>query len=403
MMDSIYKNKSEEKILEEFLLNNPELDKLENKLGIFNIFETLDIVNTEIRHSNVLAWLFDPNSNHGLSESFLKQFLKYFISENKEYINADINLFDFEIFDYSDVEIRREWNNIDLLIILNEPSKKVCIAIENKIGTTEHGDQLERYRKIVGDEFKKFENIFIFLSPNNVLPSDKNWVCITYTTIAKLIEDLLCSKKDSVSSNVYNFINQYNIVLRRYIVGNSEIEQICRSIYKKHQKALDLIFQYKPDIILEISEYIQNLLKEDKRIIYISGSKTYINFTTDVIKNLTDKIGSKSPKSNNILYYELRNYADRLSLFFMIGPGEREYRQKLFDFCKAKKELFKNTGKNLYQKYNSVYQKGILITRENEEAPIDELSIKIDKKWEEFCSGDLIKIDEFIEKIDLNE
>ena len=63
----------EEKILEDFILKNPELDRLENLLGIFNVFEILDIVNAEIRHSNVLAWLFNPNSNHGLSESFLKQ------------------------------------------------------------------------------------------------------------------------------------------------------------------------------------------------------------------------------------------------------------------------------------------------------------------------------------------
>ena len=404
MVENIKKDiRDEEKILEEFILKNPELDKLENLLGIFNIFETLDIVNAEIRHSNVLAWLFDPNSNHGLSESFLKQFLKFFISENKEYIKADINLFDFEIFDYSDVEIRREWNNIDLLIILNEPSKKVCITIENKISSIEHSDQLQRYRKIINDEFKNFEKIFIFLSPNNVIPSDENWVCLTYTTVAKLIEDLLDSKKESLSNNVYNFINQYNIVLRRYLVGNSEIEQICRSIYKKHQKALDLIFQYKPDIILEISEYVQNLLKKDKRIIYMSGSKTYIDFTTDVIKKFTDKIIKNSPESNNILYFEFRNYEDRLALYFCIGPGKQEYRQKLFEFCKSKKELFTTTGNTLYQKYNSVYQKRMLSINDNEETSIDELSVKINKKWDEFCNGDLIKINEFIEKIDLTE
>ena len=59
-------NIAEEKLLEDLILNNPELDKLENLLGVFNIFETPDIVNAEIRHSNVLAWLFNPESNIGL-------------------------------------------------------------------------------------------------------------------------------------------------------------------------------------------------------------------------------------------------------------------------------------------------------------------------------------------------
>jgi len=392
-----------EKILEDFILKNPELDKLENLLGVFNVFETLDIVNAEIRHSNVLAWLFNPDSNHGFSEFFLKQFLKLFMSENKEYIEADINLFDFELFNYSNVEIRREWNNIDLVIILNEPLKKVIITIENKISASEHSSQLQRYRKIIEKEFNNFEKIFIFLSPNHAVPSDENWVVMTYTIIADLIGDLLNLKKDNLSNNVYNFINQYNTILRRYIVGNSEIEEICRSIYKKHQKALDLIFQYKPDIILEISEYLQNLLKKDKRVTYVASGKTYIDFASEAMKKIVTKIIKDSPESNNILYFEFRNYEDRLVLCFLVGPGKQEYRQKLFELCKSKKELFKKTGNTLYQKYNAVYQKEILGSNDYNEASIDELSVKINKKWEEFCKGDLIKINEFIDTINLND
>ena len=70
---------TEEEILENFILNNPELDQLENMLSQFNALETLNIVNAELRHSNILAWLFNPNSNHGIGEYFLKQFLKYFV------------------------------------------------------------------------------------------------------------------------------------------------------------------------------------------------------------------------------------------------------------------------------------------------------------------------------------
>lgn len=386
----------EEKILEDFILKNPKLDKLENLLEIFNIFETLDIVNAEIRHSNVLAWLFNPNSNHGLSESFLKQFLKFFISENKEYIKADINLFDFEIFDYSDVEIRKEWNNIDLVIILNEPSKKVVITVENKIGTSEHSNQLQRYRKIIENEFKGYEKIFILLSPEEIIPTDDKWLIITYTTVSNLIEELLDSKKDMLNDSVYNFINQYNIILRRYIVGNSEIEQICRSIYKKHQKALDLIFQYKPDINLEISEFLQNLLKRDKRVTLLAAAKTYIQFINDGIKKIVEQISKVSPDSSNILYLEFRNYENRLAIYFLIGPGEQKYRQKLYEFFKSRREFFTIVNKNLYPSYNAVYQKKILNPNDLKEASIEELSKKISGKWEEFCNGDLIKINEYI-------
>ncbi len=392
----------EEKLLEDLILNNPELDKLENLLGVFNIFEILDIVNAEIRHSNVLAWIFNPNSNHGLSESFLKQFLKYFISKNKELIKAKINLFDFEIFDYSEVEIRREWNSIDLIIILNEPSKKVIITIENKIGTSEHSGQLQRYRKIIENEFKGYEKIFILLSPEEVICSDEEWLVITYMTVSNLIEELLASKKGRLNNNVYNFINQYNIILRRYMVGNSEIEQICRAIYKKHQKAIDLIFQYKPDLSLEVSEFLQDLIKKDKRFIFIGGGKSVVQFITQPIKKVINDISKFSRNSDKILYFEFRNSINRLSLYLQISRGEQKYRQQLYEFFKENKELFKMFSKNLSPVYHSVYQKKFLNPGDYEEASIDELSKKIIQIWQSFYDEDLPKINDSLNKLKIN-
>lgn len=391
------KNTSEEKLLEDLILNNPDLDKLENLLGVFNIFETLDIVNAEIRHSNVLSWLFNPNSNHGLSETFLKQFLKFFVSKNKEYIKkANVSLFDFEIFNYSGVEIRREWNSIDLIIILNETSKKVVITIENKISTSEHNDQLNRYRKIVEEEFNgSYEKLYILLSPEDAVPSDDFWVSITYGMVAELLEDLIKFKKEMLSDSVYGFINQYNIILRRYLVGNSEIEEICRIIYRKHQKAMDLIFQYKPDIFLEISEYLQKILSKDSEIIVTSAGKTIINLTTETLDNSIKKIDEYSPKPRRFLWYQFLIYSKRLVLRLYVGPGEKVYRDKLIQFCIANKDLFKIADqKYIGTKWHAVYQKEFLKKNDYDDANIEVLKEIINPIWKEFCEGDRKRIDE---------
>ena len=389
-------NITEEKLLEDLILNNPELDKLENLLGVFNIFEILDIVNAEIRHSNVLAWLFNPDSNHGLSETFLKQFLKFFISQNKGYIKANVSLFDFEIFNYSDVEVRREWNNIDLIIILNEASKKVVITIENKIGTSEHTDQLKRYRKIIEEEFNSnYEKLYILLLPEEIVPSDDFWTCITYDIIAKLIEDLLESKKEMLSDSVYGFINQYNIILRRYLVGNSEIEEICRLIYRKHQKALDLIFQYKPDIFFEISEYLQKILSKDNEIIMDSAGKTVVHFITKTLDNSIKRKGEGWTKSNRFILYEFLIYSERLVLRLYIGPGEKAYRDKLLQFCIINKEIFGLADrKSIGVKWHTVYQKEFLKKKDYVDANIEDLKEIINSTWKEFCEKDLKRIDE---------
>ena len=56
------------KMLEDFVLNNSDLLKLESHLCRFNIFDALKIARVEIRHSNFLAWLIDPSESLGHSE-----------------------------------------------------------------------------------------------------------------------------------------------------------------------------------------------------------------------------------------------------------------------------------------------------------------------------------------------
>ncbi len=68
------------KALEVFILNNPELEYLETKIGQFNIFEAVGMVRQEIRHSHFLAFLLNPSENHGLDDLFLKQLLIHTLS-----------------------------------------------------------------------------------------------------------------------------------------------------------------------------------------------------------------------------------------------------------------------------------------------------------------------------------
>lgn len=55
-------------------------------------------------------------------------------------------------------------------------------------------------------------------------------------------------KSGVINERVKQFLDQYIEILGRYFVGEKDIEKICREIYYKHQKALDLIFDFNPDI-----------------------------------------------------------------------------------------------------------------------------------------------------------
>jgi len=387
-------------VLEKFILDNPELDTLEVMLSQFNIFETMNIVNAEVRHSNVLSWLLNPIENHGLGNYFLRKFLKHFISENKSSLENQISLFDLEQLSLYEVEARREWKNIDILIIISEDKNKIAITIENKIKSSEHSDQLRRYRVSTEKEFPDYLRLYIYLTPDNIPPKDDYWNPFGYSTIADLIDELLKFKRDTLNNTVYDFISQYRTILRRYVVGNSEIEQICQKIYKKHSKALDLIFQHRPDIELEISDYLKNLLTSTEAIVFDSSIKTEIRFTSKILDSFFEKISEGWTKSKRIFLFNFCNYDRRLVLNLGIGPGPQEYREKIRDACMLNPSLFKLSGRKFYRKWHTVFQKKFLDRKDFEDTQsgnvveFEVICSKIEKKWNDFLTNDLSKIEE---------
>jgi len=218
-----------------------------------NIFEILKIKNMEIRHSNFLGWLLDPEESHNLKNEFLKGFVQEGINKNKyTEITVDIDLID-------SVKIEREYEDIDLLI----ESHNVVFCIENKIFSNEHSDQLKKYKKIVQKEFPNKEKVFIYLTPSGK-PSQQEtelYLPISYSVVLEVLKHLNIKKIDK---NAQIYILDYIAILEKDILKNNElkaplsklhleygefIKQILekrntsqskeREIYKKHQEFFD--------------------------------------------------------------------------------------------------------------------------------------------------------------------
>jgi hypothetical protein len=72
------------KHLEDFVLDNDDLERLEALVNPFNIFEAVGAVRQELRHSDFLAYLLDPQQNHGLQDLFAKRLLQRSVSRSPE-------------------------------------------------------------------------------------------------------------------------------------------------------------------------------------------------------------------------------------------------------------------------------------------------------------------------------
>lgn len=58
------------------------LDKIKNSVMNFNILEITGMGSQEIKHSNILAWMFS-NSEHNLEYKILEDFLKKIVEFNE--------------------------------------------------------------------------------------------------------------------------------------------------------------------------------------------------------------------------------------------------------------------------------------------------------------------------------
>ena len=387
--------KEELKELENFLLNNEDLYKMNSILSQPNPFEILGIEKDEYRHSNVLAWLFNTSGSHTLKDFFLRSFLKDIFSKYRNSLNTDIDFFDIEIFDFDDVEVRREWKNIDLLILSRQ--NKLVIVIENKIDSSEHSNQLQRYFNITKKEFPGYNSIFIYLTREGETPSDEdNWLIYSYSDILELINRILNYRKNSLNQTTINFLDHYQTILRRYIVGNSEIERICRNIYEKHKKALDLIYQYKPDIQLEIQEKLQDIIENHPNLILDDSPKTYIRFIPIKIDNILPKNSEGWTSSNRILLFEAVNYDNNLFIKLTIGPGNDETRNKLYQIANNNKSIFNKANRKLGKKWSTIYKKILLTKNDFEENDTQSLLDIVEIRFNKFINNNLDKLEETI-------
>ncbi len=253
---------TDEQALKQFLLDIECLEEFSPWTNKLNIFDVLKITRTEIRHSNMLSWLFDANGNHGLGDKFISLFMHALVSNNQI---QSTQIFEYLLSDFYSFSVYREWKNTDLLLVSHK--EKIVIAIENKVGSHEHDNQLCRYRNQIIQTFSDYQQLFIYLTPDGESPSDNvNWYIFTYCDIADILEQICENSNLNVDTNL--LIQNYIAIIRRDIVEDKQLIEICNKIYNKHKQALDLIYD---NIIVDesgidkiISSVLQKLSQEGK-------------------------------------------------------------------------------------------------------------------------------------------
>lgn len=381
--------------LEAFVVNNDDLREIEARLDPFNLFEAIGVTRHELRHSQFLAYLLNPNENHGLADHFTRTFLQ---SAFRDSAPPGLSPLELDLVDLDDVEIRREWRNIDILIL--DRRNRRAIIIENKIGSSEHSGQLSRYWTTVADSFPEYRIAGIYLTPDRLHAQDDRYVPVSYQTVAEVLDAVVQRSHSLMGQEVATTVRHYVQMLRRHVVTDSELADLCRRIYARHRKAIDLIIEHRPDLQSEIRDVLEQLIDSAPDIEKDHCTKQYVRFAYRPWITPLLMQGDGWTPSKNMLLFEFQNFPNRLTLNLVLGPGPAETRGRLFEALKSQPPISPPT-KTLNSKWNVLWMEELL-SREAFDADLsaEDAKATLTKKWDTFLTKRLPLLASAVKSVD---
>lgn len=391
-------NTNDYNLLESLVIDNSDLSLLESKLSSFNIFEAVGITRQEIRHSYFLSFLLNPSESHYFGDLFLKKFL---ISSLLSFENPPFSAISVDVANLEDVEVKREYKNIDILIYSS--NEKIVVAIENKVDSSEHSNQLNRYKKIIESDFYDYRKLLIYLTKEGELASDyTNWNSLSYEAIARCLDDICIQHAAKINDDVHSLINHYSTLIKRHIMSNSEIAQLCRKIYKQHKYALDLIYEHRPDFQLEIADFLQSLIDENQgdNIEKDDCVKKHARFTPREWDQLVfQRTCLNWTSSHRLILFEFWNDPQYLGLNLVLGPSSEELKQLIYDSIKESNVPRVHKGRIKENSWNHIVRMPILSAKDYEEGDLDKVKDKIKSSFERLLKNEVQQIRQIISKL----
>jgi hypothetical protein len=324
------------KLVEDFIYDDTVqhiLTEINSNVMDFNILEITGMGSQEIKHSNILGWLFD-DSEHNLEYQILDGFLKKVVQEKDNECNK-LHEYIYLANKKRDITIYREKDNIDLLIV--DESNKIVIAIENKIYANERkdgedGGQLNKYENIINKKYDDtYNKYFIFLTIDLEKPSKHIWLKASHQMITSVIENILEAKETTIKTKIV--LESYVDLLKRNgIVEDEKLKELCEKIWikKEYEEALDIINEYRVTQVKRIFDRLKNELapfpKNDYAIELDGIKKLYEKF--DLV---WDKTEGKQFFEFHIVYQKGKNDQIWLGYYY---PELGEQNDVFQEICK---------------------------------------------------------------------
>lgn len=220
----------------DLLATSDEFKALTQYTNAFDMFRVMGISHKELVHSNILAALFNSNVPHGMDTRFRDAYLSSLsdcvcIGEplTAELLSSTRGM---------PAKVARELEHIDVL--LDFPTLRLVVAIENKIWAVDQADQVARYQQALCDLYPHYTHrVLVYLTPKGrTSPTlDKNSAVPVYLQSYGQLAALLRQQQPCAAPSAAHFMGELATHMEKTMSGNSEIRELCWNVFDQHETA----------------------------------------------------------------------------------------------------------------------------------------------------------------------
>ena len=229
-----------------------------------HIFDVICKEQDELTFSRTLKYFLDPRETHNSRDLFLRRFIHTAVmlgseDETKRFSRLDIDMLDLEYAQVYREYSLGEYGQADILVEI--PNELYCL-VEVKLFSGEGYEQTNRYseymqRRVVGD----YQIVLpCFLTPEGNVAESDDFIPFSFESLNTVFDDpeAMSLQNEDNKYLLSNFLRW----LKDLSPMKKDIKAICRSLYSKYKKEIDLIVENAPTIaafLKEVGDYINSV------------------------------------------------------------------------------------------------------------------------------------------------
>jgi hypothetical protein len=363
-----------------------ELENLDGQRHRPNFLRALGVAWSELNHSNFLSFLLDPSERHGLGDQFLKLFLR----EVAQVVDPrSARIAEIAELDLRDTAVKRESDNIDILLLNQQ--QRLAVIIENKTRTGEHDEQLQRYWETVTRKHPwAIYRSGLLLSVYGIEPSDPRFIGVSYASVCKAGESLLRSLGKSMPEWTRNYLAEYVSLIRREFMGDPQILDLAWRINLEFDEALDFVRHNRP--LAHIGQKLSALIGMIPDLQCEREDAHEVSFSLTEWNRSTALVHTKQGRYKLRMIFWFRLSDDSVDLLLSPDPEARDVEDRLLSLFSRRPTAFRT--RDLFERdgWKVVWSKRFVSREDLDRKSRERIMEQLETRWHAFLRTDLPRL-----------